>query len=252
MNNFDSNISQIEKTLGYVFRDKALLKQAFTRTSFCNEARKSENIQSNEVLEFFGDSVLSAAIVTLLIKTRTVRYRHGIKTELTEGDFSNIRSKLSNKANLSQNIRKSGLQNFLLMGDGDAKLGIEQEFSVMEDLFESIIGAIYIDSDFSIDAVMKTAEKLLDISEYTSSDAASPIQSFKNLLQEFCADKKRRLPPPVYKTVGESGPDHDKLYTVECYIGEKLLGEGCGRSVKLAQTNAAKTAYENLTKSSVS
>ena len=252
MNNFDSNISQIEKTLGYVFRDKALLKQAFTRTSFCNEAIKSENIQSNEVLEFFGDSVLSAAIVTLLIKTRTERYRHGIKTELTEGDFSNIRSKLSNKANLSQTVRKSGLQNFLLMGDGDAKLGIEQEFSVMEDLFESIIGAIYIDSDFSIDAVMKTAEKLLDISEYTSSDAASPIQSFKNLLQEFCADKKRRLPPPVYKTVGETGPDHDKLYTVECYIDEKLFGQGCGRSVKLAQTNAAKAAYENLTKSSAS
>lgn len=246
MKNFIKNVPEIEAAIGYSFRDKALLRQAFTRTSFCNEARKHGDIQSNEVLEFFGDSVLSVAIVTLLIKTRTERYPHGIKTELAEGDFSNIRSRLSNKTNLSESLRKTGLQKFLLMGEGDAKLGIEQESSVIEDLFESIIGAIYIDSDFSIPAVTAAVKRLLDVSVYTDSDSASPIQSFKNKLQEYCADKKRHLPPPVYKRIGECGPDHDKCYTVACYVDGKPLAQGSGRSIKLAETKAAEAALERL------
>ena len=88
---FKINIPHIEKTVGYVFRDKSLLMQAFTRTSFCNEENFKAKIkhQSNEVLEFFGDGVLSLAIITYLLSECTERYEHGIKTELKEGDFSN-------------------------------------------------------------------------------------------------------------------------------------------------------------------
>ena len=145
---FSAAIPEIEKKIGYVFKDKSLLTQAFTRTSFCNEHTPSpkEKYQSNEVLEFFGDSVLSLAIVTMIIKDFSERYPYGIKTELGEGDFSNIKSKLSDKKNLSDRMRELGLSKFLRMGEGDAKLGVENEPSVMEDLFESIIGAIYIDS----------------------------------------------------------------------------------------------------------
>ena len=102
--NFRKYIPEIEKTIDYTFRDKSLLKQAFTRTSFCNEHSKESEIpyESNEVLEFFGDSVLSAAIITLLLKEHTKKYEHGIKTKLKEGDFSNIKSKLSDKKNLSE------------------------------------------------------------------------------------------------------------------------------------------------------
>ncbi|MBE6644740.1 MAG: hypothetical protein E7612_05100 [Ruminococcaceae bacterium] len=245
---FSKNISVIEKKIGYTFKDKALLRQAFTRTSYTNEhkdAKTGLRYQSNEVLEFFGDSILSAAIVTLLMKDLSERYKFGISTTLNEGDFSNIKSKLSDKKNLSLATEKLGLQKFLLMGDGDAKLGIENEPSVMEDLFESIIGAIYIDSGNDIKAVISSLALMLDVENYLVSKAP-PIQSFKNALQEWCADKNHRLTPPVYKTVSESGPDHKKIYERACYIGDKLYGIGKGKNQKLADAAAAEAALSAL------
>lgn len=251
---FDKNIKAIERVIGYSFRDKTLLKQAFTRTSFCNEHRE-EKYQSNEVLEFFGDSLLSSAIVTLLMREKANRYAHGITTELREGDFSNIKSKLSDKTNLSRTVEKFGLQKYLLMGEGDRKLGIENEPSVMEDLFESIIGAVYIDSDSDIKPVIATVSKLLDLSEYFSKSQKT-LQSYKNALQEWCADKKHKREAPLYKTVSETGPDHKKIYERACYIGNKIYGVGQGKNLKIADTAAAEKAltaliaeYENSVKS---
>lgn len=244
--NFAKNISLIESKIGYTFKDKALLCQAFTRSSFCNEKNYGgkDNYSSNEVLEFFGDSVLSCAIITLLLRAKTERYSHGIKTNLTEGDFSNIRSKLSDKRNLSKNLSELGLQKYLLLGEGDEKLGISEEASVMEDLFESIIGAVYIDCGMNIETVIKVVSIMLDVSVYENGDA--PIQSYKNALQEWCADKKRRLPSPVYKTVSESGPDHKKTYERGVFIGNKLYGVGEGKNQKLADTAAAEIALKAL------
>ena len=239
---FKNYIPEIEKKIRYKFKDKSLLMQAFTRTSYCNEKSrgKARGIASNEVLEFFGDSVLSTAIVSLMLESKTERYEYGIYTELCEGDFSNIRSKLSDKRNLARTTAALGLQKYLLMGEGDGKLGIDNEPSVMEDLFESIIGAIYIDSGMDIRTVKEIVAGLLDIDEYSGS--AAPIQSYKNALQEWCADKKRRLPPPVYKTVSESGPDHKKVYERACYIGDRLCGTGIGKNQKLADAAAAEAA----------
>lgn len=245
---FDKYAPEIEKKIGYVFKDKSLLCQAFTRESFCNEVNRREKTpyQSSEVLEFFGDSVLSAAIVTNLIKTKSERFLHGIKTELKEGDFSNIRSKLADKKNLSENVTRLGLEKYFLLGAGDKKLEIEKEASVREDLFEAIIGAIYIDSGFDMAAVMKSVNVMLDLSVYLTEKKTAPMQSYKNLLQEWCADKKRRIPPPVYEKIAESGPDHDKIYTCACYVDGKVMGRGEGRNVKLAETNAAKEALVSL------
>ncbi len=247
MEGFRRNISKIENIIGYTFADKSLITQAFTRGSFCNEAniRAGVKYQSNEVLEFFGDSVLSCAIVTLLIRERSERYSHGIRTELDEGDFSVIRSNLSDKKNLSRNVSRMGLEKYLIMGEGDAKVGIFNEDSVKEDLFESIVGAVYIDSGFSLDAAISVVSRMLDTSVYLKR-AEAPAQSPKNALQEWCADKKRRLPPPVYETVEESGPDHDKHYTVRCYIDERPMGIGEGRSVKHAQSEAAKVTLNMI------
>ena len=245
--NFDVYIPEIEEKLGYTFRDKSLLRQAFTRASFCNEANRNlkDGYQSNEVLEFFGDSVLSAVIITSFIKTKTHRYAHGIKTDLKEGDFSNIRSKLADKRNLSENIARLGLEKYFLMGEGDAKLGIENERSVREDLFESLVGAIYIDSGFDMSVVSASVELMLDLSVYLTRTNTT-MQSTKNMLQEWCADKKPRKPAPVYKKIAESGPEHNKTYTVACYIGEELVGEGSGRNIKLAQSAAAEAALKLL------
>ena len=243
---FGKNISKIEKIIGYEFHDKSLLRQAFTRTSWCNEqgGRDKVSYQSNEVLEFFGDSVLSAVIISFLLEARTERYVHGIRTSLTEGDFSNIKSKLSDKTNLSLSTKRLGLEKFLLLGEGDVKLGIANEPSVMEDLFESIIGAVYIDSAKSMETVTRVVSGMLDMSVYTKEGAT--VGSAKGALQEWCADKSRRLPAPIYKTLGESGPDHKKVYERGVYVGDRLLGRAEGKNQKTADALAAKAALELL------
>ena len=247
------NIKEIEKKIGYTFKDKSLLLQAFTRTSFSNEHKvKGVKVyQSNEVLEFFGDSILSAAIVTLFVKGYAQRYEHGIKTRLAEGDFTVIRSKLTDKKNLSERARELGLGEYLRMGEGDAKLGIANEPSVLEDLLESIIGAVYIDSGMDMPRVIAVVEGMLDISKVISAksaDAPPSTRSAKNRLQEWCADKKRRLPAPIYKTVGESGPEHKKLYERACFIGDRLYAKGVGKNLKEADADAAEKTLVILAK----
>jgi ribonuclease-3 len=242
---FDKSIKEIEEKIGYEFSDKSLLRQAFTRTSFCNEVKsKGTRYQSNEVLEFFGDSVLSAAIITLFMKDKAKRYEYGISTELSEGDFSNIKSKLSDKSNLSRRVETLGLEKYLIMGEGDTKLGIWREPSVKEDLFESIIGAIYIDSKENMRTVISVVSRMLDVDEYMSKDKV--IQSYKNALQEFCADKKRRMPAPVYKTLSETGPEHKKEYERGCFVGERLVAVGKGKNFKIADAEAAEAALTLL------
>lgn len=241
---FKNHIREIENKIGYTFKDKSLLIQSFTRTSFCNEKRGAGYL-SNEVLEFFGDSVLSTAIITILLDKKTERYEHGIRTPLNEGDFSNIRSKLADKRNLSKSTYALGLQKYLIMGEGDSKLGIANEPSVMEDLFESIVGAVYIDCGRDLKTVIKVVSGMLDTSVYLT-ESAPPAQSSKNSLQEFCADKKRRLPSPVYKTVSEAGPDHRKTFERAVYIGDRLVATGKGKNQKEADSAAAAAALSVL------
>ena len=245
--NFEKAIPEIEKKIDYTFKDKSLLRQAFTRTSFCHEQKSARGValQSNEVLEFFGDGILSAVIITFFISNCTKRYENGIKTRLDEGEFTNIKSRLSDKKNLSRCMRSLGIQKYLLMGEGDEKLGIENEPSVMEDLFESIIGAVYIDCGMKLDVVMNTATRMLDIEGYISSPETEA--SAKNLLQEWCADKRRRLPQPRYETLSEEGPEHKRVYERACYIGERLVGVAKGKNRKQADALAAAVALERLT-----
>lgn len=250
----ENEIKKIEKIIGYTFLDKSLLIQAFTRTSFCNENRKKgvSPYQSNEVLEFFGDSILSSAIVTLFINEYSERYEHGIRTKLAEGDFTVIKSRLSDKKNLSERIRELELGKYLRMGEGDSKLGIAEEASVLEDLFESIVGAVYIDSGKDMATVISLVSRMLDIKKVISRDdrevVSSSERSAKNRLQEWCADKKRRLPSPVYKTVSETGPEHKKIYERACFIGDKQYAIGRGKNLKAADMDAAEKTLEILIK----
>ncbi len=246
---FEYAVPLIESKIGYVFVDKNLLCQAFTRESFVNEYRQRRRgvaIQSNEVLEFFGDGVLSAAVISLFIRDFSDRSEHGILTTLTEGQLSNMKAKLSDKGNLSRSIERTGLEQFLLMSEGDKKLGIEKQPSVMEDLFESILGAVYIDSGKNADAVMEVVSRILDFDGYLAKNGN--VQSYKNALQEYCADKRRRLPPPAYETVEEKGPDHAKIYTRVCTIGENYYATGIGKNLKIADEEAAKNTLELLKK----
>ena len=244
---FFEHISEIEEKIGYEFRDKSLLAQAFTRTSLCNEQDKKEAVRysSNEILEFIGDGALSLAIIAALVDKNTERYEYGIRTELGEGDFSNVKSKLSDKKNLSDSMRELGLHKYLRMGEGDAKLGVENEPSVMEDLFESVIGAVFVDSGYSLPSVIKVVSGMLDTGDYLDK-SKKVLQSYKNALQEWCADRKRRLPPPIYETVSETGPEHKKIYVRACIVNGKVMGTGEGKNRKIAEAAAAEAALAAL------
>lgn len=234
------NLGELERKIGYTFQDKSLLLQALTRTSYVNEHRG--NGQSNEVLEFFGDSILSSAIVTLFVNDYTQRYDHGIKTSFGEGEFTVIKSRLSDKKNLSERGREIGLGKYLRMGEGDTKLGIADEPSVLEDALESIVGAIYIDSGLDMSRVISVVSGILDIKKVLSNGIGgtdATKKSAKNRLQEWCADKKHRLSPPVYETVDERGPEHKKIYVRRCTVGEGTFVLGEGKNLKEADANAA-------------
>ena len=242
------DIKGLEGKIGYTFRDKTLLLQALTRTSYVNEHRGDG--QSNEVLEFFGDSVLSCAIVTLFMNQYTERVAHGIKTKFAEGELTVIKSKLSDKKYLSKRAREIGLGTWLRMGSGDAKLGIADEASVLEDALESVVGAIYIDSGMDMSAVISVVSGILDIKGVLDTDVSrqdAMKKSAKNRLQEWCADKKHRLPQPVYETVGESGPEHKKTYVRRCTVGEGRFADGEGKNLKEADAAAAEKMLEILT-----
>ncbi len=242
---FNRVIPDIEARIGYTFRDKSLLRQAFTRSSFCNEAGFGDDKPvSNEVLEFFGDSVLSTIIVTFFIEECTERYTYGMRAKWSEGDFSTLKSNLADKANLSHSMDRLGLAKYMLVGEGDAKLGITKEPSVMEDLFESIVGAIYIDASRDMRVVSSVVESILDMSVYKKQGA--PKVNAKNALQEWCQDKHRRLPQPMYVTIGEEGPDHKKIYHRGVYIGDRLVASAKGKNQKMADLVAAQLALEIL------
>lgn len=248
---FEKSIPRIEEVLGYTFRDKALLRQAFTRESFCNEARGT--VESNEVLEFCGDSVLSAAIVTILMEKYATRDREsGLLSHLEEGDFSIIKSNLTNKSMLGARMQAIGLAAYMRIGTGDRVKKIWEEPSVREDLFESIIGAIWFDCGGDMATVIRVLRPLLDIDGYLKKDGAPKAPSAKNAVQEWCDAPARRGARFIYVKVGESGPDHQKRYTVECRVitpdGRTLVGRGEGRSTKRAEMQAAADVLRLLEK----
>lgn len=240
------NCSAIEQKIGYVFNNKALLRQAFTRNSYCNEMRQiGESVQSNEVLEFCGDSILGGAIITILMEKYSRLGKNGIISELAEGDFSNIKSKLSDKSMLSARIKELGLYEYLLLNRGDEKMNIALQPSVMEDLFESIIGALYFDCGKDMKIVTDVIDRMLDVESYFEKNRQPETRSSKNLLQEWC--QARSMERPTYEVVAEIGPDHEKKFTVLCKIEGKSYEKGEGKNKKAAESNAAEKTYISLT-----
>ena len=243
---FDCAIEEIEHTIGYTFRDRSLLRQAFTRKSYCNEAHQAGRceIESNEVLEFCGDSVLSAAIITILMERCSRRTPIGLSTALDEGGFTVIKSNLTNKSMLSSKMAEMGLERYLLVGRGDEKRDIRHQPSVMEDLFESIIGAVYFDSGKDLSVVIRMVGRLLDTDAYLRQNAVRQAASPYNALQEWCQAKKI---PFSFTELGCRGPEHDCIYTFRCDVGETVSATGEGRSRAKAKASAAAAVLPLLT-----
>jgi ribonuclease-3 len=230
-------LATIEQTIGYQFKDKQLISQAFTRSSYHYEHPEE---QSNEVMEFVGDSVLSLLVVDNLLDRYTDKDGSGLYSCLNEGDFSSIRSFMVNKSFLAKKMRKLDLHQFLRMSIGDEKQGIENSISVLEDLFESIVGAIYLDVGRNLNKTKKIVLPLLEIeSELDEYDGKIKI-SYKNLVQEWC--DKYGYSKPVYNTYQTQDG-----FVSTCYVREQnVKEEGWGNNRKEAEKAAAEIVYLKL------
>lgn len=255
---FSDRIAHIEEVLGYHFACPALLEQAFRRPDYCNELRQAggPDLPSYQVLEFIGDSILGAAIVTLLCEDGGEIGAGGFCSPLHEGNFTTVKSNLSDKTAFSRIISRTDLADCLLLGKGGHTDGVAAGPSAREDLFEAIFGALWLDChDFA--RVTAVLSRFLDrdtLRGFLSNPPRTP--SAKNAVQEWCDSPENKargatLAVP-YPVLAESGPDHDKHYTVACRItfadGRVLQTQGEGRSKKEAELAAAAEMCELLEK----
>ncbi|NPA13046.1 MAG: ribonuclease III [Aquificae bacterium] len=231
---FAERIKVLEERLGYQFKDKTILLNALTHRSFAVEYPKK--IADYEVLEFLGDAVLSLIVSEILIKAFP---------KAREGELSQIRSAVISEAYLSKLARIINLGELVLLSKGEiAQKGMERE-SLLCDVFEAVFGAIYVDCGYSIDIPREIFNRFFKdqlIKDIKNGDIPRDYKSLLQILTQKVFGKT-----PKYKVVMTKGPEHDKVFTVECQI-EDLKTIGKGKSKKEAETNAAKEAYKRLSK----
>lgn len=227
---FEEVIIFIETQLGYVFSDKTLLQKAFVHRSYFNEHKES-SLEDNERLEFLGDAVLGLIVSN---------YLFCLMPHLEEGSLSHLRSRLIDAPSCAHYVTALGLQEYVLLGKGEKLNDGRGRESIYADLFEALIGALFMDGGFAA-AEQFFLQKCMGLAEQMLKE---PTRNFKADLQEF-SQKKFRL-APVYKVLKETGPDHNKQFLVAVYLDDILWGEGEGISKKYAEQNAAKAALVKL------
>ncbi len=239
----DEAVRDIESKINYKFENKSLLYQAFSRSSYTNEQKQTSGIElpSNEVLEFCGDSILGASVVTLLLRRYgEITEDRGFLSRFGEGSFSTFKSNMSDKSMLSERMDCLGLHRYLLMSCGDRERHIAEQPSVKEDLFESIVGAVYMDTKGDFAATAAVVGDMLDPDAFLCKE--KPQKNVKNLLQEYCQQKKI---PWQYETVSVTGPEHEPCIRVRCTVnGRAYYGEGS--NTKKAEISAARAACAEL------
>ena len=225
-------IHECEEKLGYSFSDKALLRTCFTHNSYANE----HGVESNEKLEFLGDSVLSFTVAEHLYKTCSG----------DEGDLTKLRAGLVSTLPLSRAACDCGLDKFMLLGEGEKKNGVRD--TMCENLFEAIVGGIYLDG--GVEKAKKFIyDKLINASA-GGTLGKSPLNiDYKSRLQEMvqAGRKKGRI---EYVVLGKNGPDHAPTFTCGVNIDGALIASGDGSSKKNAEQKAAEKAINKLKKAS--
>jgi len=226
---------QLEKTLGLSFKNKDLLLNAFVHRSYLNEHRDLK-LTSNEKLEFLGDSVLSLA---------SSYYLFSHYSNLSEGDYTEIKSALVRAETLAEVARSLNLGNYLLLAKGQEKEGGRDNENILADAFEALLGVIFIEYDFQ--TVYSFLEKYLFTKRVDHFVKNKLYLSAKTVLQEIT--QKRYKNTPIYKVIDEKGPEHKKEFKVAVFINNKKMAEGKGSSKKEAEEVAAKKALQILTNS---
>jgi len=206
------SIEKIEEIIGYSFKNKDILKEALTHKSYTAEI-KSEKY--NERLEFLGDSVLGCIIAD---------YVYSNRPDFEEGRLSKIKSNLVSRKNLYHWAKDIDLGKYLYLSRSEISTGGRVRESILSNAMEALIGAIYLDAGY-----IKTKEIVLDWAETQMVKIFD--NDYKSVLQEY------------FHTVG---PEHEKIFTIEVSLDEKILGKGKGKNKKSAEQYAAKNALENI------
>ncbi|MFA5652196.1 MAG: ribonuclease III [Candidatus Paceibacterota bacterium] len=223
------DFSKFEKNIGITFKDKDLLKQAFTHRSYLNEHKDSELVH-NERLEFLGDAVLELIVTEHLYE----KFPNS-----AEGELTAFRSALVNAVTMSDAASKIGMNDFLLLSKGEAKDTGRARQIILANTIEALIGAIFLDQGYEMSKyfiskyIFNLIEKIIE--EKTWLDAKSKFQE---------QAQENESITPLYKTLKEEGPDHDKKFTVGVFLGKEKVAEGEGKSKQEAEQVAADNALK--------
>ncbi|HHY47521.1 MAG TPA: ribonuclease III [Firmicutes bacterium] len=224
----EPDLGELEKALGVSFKAKDLLLRAITHSSYEGPAGSCDN----ERLEFLGDAVLKLALCDYVFESYP---------EADEGELSSLVAFGASEATLSRVASRMGLGSFLRIGKGLELAGGRQQPSILADLFEAILGAVYLDRGFDVASLFVRRELA---PELPSPTRVKPWKTNKTKLQEILQRERRRV--PTYECISQHGPDHAKVFKVRAMLGEVILGEGTGKSKKEAEENAAGEAIARL------
>ena len=219
----------LESKLGYSFRDRSLLENALTHSSYANENKSP--MGSNERLEFLGDSVLGMVTADFLYN----RHPH-----LPEGDLTRLRAALVCEDSLAEVADRLDLGAYLRLGKGESAGGGRERPSIRADAVEAVLAAVYLDGG------LEKARGLIHRLILDREEEKAVPRDYKTALQELVQREAGKV--LAYRLTGESGPDHAKEFTVEVDLNGKMVGMGGGRSKKEAEQMAAKAAIEKLNK----
>ena len=223
------DIAELEGLLGHSFSKRALLEQAVTHRSFANE-HASEGIEDNERLEFLGDAVLDLLIGHYLME---------VFPHLSEGELSMTRAQMVSEAGLTKVARDLDLGSWLRLGKGEEQSGGRGKPSILSDALEAVVASLYLDGE------IEAARSFVRL-RFKSHTPATPGLGgdHKTRLQELVQGRWKTA--PVYELVGESGPDHAKVFEVALLVDGKELSRASGRSKKVAEQSAAALALDSL------
>jgi ribonuclease-3 len=228
MTNSEKNVADLETTIGYIFQNKKLAVEALCHSSYVNEVEGK--IRSYERLEFLGDSVLSVVVSKWIFE----KY-----PKLSEGELSKLRTALVCEDTLCEFAGRLNLSEFIIFGQGEKKLGARGKHSIIADVFESVIAAIYLDSDLK-----RVTDYILSFMPADPAavymDSVGVKSDYKTKLQEII--QKNPEEHIEYALLSEDGPPHARTFTAAVMLNSNILSKGQGRTKKQAEQEAAKAA----------
>lgn len=234
------NLKQLEESLGYHFRDRALIERALTHRSWAHEQvapgeeEKARRLH-NEALEFVGDSVLGLAVASYLFQSNP---------ELTEGDLSKMKHRLVSAPTLARVAKRLAIGDFIRVGRGEEKTGGRRKRALLADVFEAVLAAIYLDGGYEAATEFVYRALIEELGDASPESAAAA--DFKTMLQENVQAVCRET--PKYSVIKTEGPPHRRIFHVEVRWNNHCT-KGEGRTIKSAEMDAACRALAQMKES---